>query len=483
VDDSSESLDQWVARSYAAGCDGVRRWLSGLQVDAATRNRAEFAAEQFLAAMHPDNFLATNPAAIRRAMETGGASLVRGMQLLAADMGRGRVSNTDESAFEVGRNLATTPGAVVLRNELVELIQYAPATPKVGQRPLLIVPPCINKYYILDLAADNSLVRHCLSEGHTVFMVSWRNPGSGEAHVGWDDYLRYGVVDTIAAVRDISACETVNALGFCVGGTILATALAALSARGEHPVESLTLLATLLDFTEVGQLEVFVDAAGVAMREATLGAGGIMSGRDLAGAFSALRPRDLVWNYVNRGYLQGDAPPAFDLLYWNADSTNLPGPMYCWYLRNMYLENNLREGGRLESLGVPVDLAEIDVPTYVVATREDHIVPWHSAFETTKLVAGDTRFVLGASGHIAGIVNPAHKKRRSYWRLADDARMPAEADDWFAAAVEERGSWWVDWSAWLAPFKGPAVAAPRGPGNAGHPALGAAPGEYVKVRI
>ena len=477
-------MDQWVARSYAAGCTAVRNWIAALETSAAMRTRLAFAAEHWMAAINPDNFLATNPQAIRRAVDTGGASLAAGMRLMAADVARGRVSNTDEAAFEVGRDLATTPGAVVMKNQLVELIQYLPATPMVGARPLLIVPPCINKYYILDLRPDNSFVRHCVEAGHTVFMVSWCNPGAAQAHLGWDDYLQLGVVDTIAAVRHICGSKTINALGFCVGGTILSTALAALAARGERPVESLTLLATLLDFSDVGQLEVFVDTASVALREAALAGGGLLSGNELAGAFSALRPRELVWNYVSQGYLEGYAPRAFDLLYWNADSTNLPGPMYCWYLRNMYLENSLREPAGIKSLGEPVDLTLLDMPAYVVATREDHIVPWRSAFASTGLVAGETRFVLGASGHIAGIVNPPAPSRRSFWCSDDHAlNPPLQAEQWLAAACEIPGSWWSDWSTWLARFKGRSRAARARPGNARYLPLGPAPGEYVKVRI
>ena len=478
------SLDQWVAQAYASGCDNLRGWVAGAPVDAPTRARLSFAAEQWIAAADPANFFATNPQAIRRAIESQGASLQRGMQLLLADLARGRVANTDESAFKVGRDLAITPGAVVLKNQLIELIQYAPLTPQVGARPLLIVPPCINKFYILDLGAENSFVRFCVEAGHTVFVVSWRNPGPSEAQLGWDDYLRLGVVDAIAAVKRICKSDTINALGFCVGGTILSTALAALAARGEKPVASLTLLATLLDFSDVGQIGVFVDANSVAQREAALGAGGLLSGRDLAGAFAALRPKDLIWNYVSKGYLLGEAPGAFDLLFWNADSTNLPGPMACWYLRNLYLENNLRKPGRLESLGQPIDLALLDMAAYVLATREDHIVPWQAAFETLGLISGETRFVLGASGHIAGIVNPARKNSRSYWRGAPGAPRPAAtAAAWLAAAVEQPGSWWTDWAAWLAGFKGRAVPARVGAGNRDYRPLGPAPGEYVTVRI
>ena len=478
------TIDQWVKNTYTDGCGAVRQWVAGVALDAPARARLAFVAEQWLAAINPENYLATNSQAITRAIETRGASLAQGMRLLAADIARGQVSNTDLSAFELGRDLATTPGAVVMKNELVELIQYLPTTPWVGARPLLIVPPCINKFYILDLGPENSFVRHCVAAGHTVFMVSWRNPGAPQAKLEWDDYLRLGVVESIEAVRRICDTKTINALGFCVGGTILATALAALAAGGERPAASLTLLATLLDFSDVGQLGVFVDAPGVALREATLAGGGLMSGRDLAAAFSSLRPHDLVWNHVSNSYLKGQAPPAFDLLYWNADSTNLPGPMYSWYLRNLYLENNLRVRGRLRSLGQPVDLSRLDMPTYVVATAEDHIVPWRSAFETTRLIGADCRFVLGASGHIAGIVNPAARNRRSFRRLADDnAQPPAAAEQWLAASRETAGSWWIDWSAWLSGFKGRSIAARKSPGNKKYRPIGPAPGEYVKVRL
>ena len=481
------SLDQWVAQSYKAGCAALREWVGTLDVDTATRDKVGFCVEQWIAAANPSNYLATNPAAIQRAVETRGESLADGMRLYAADVMRGRVANTDENAFEVGTNLATTPGAVVLRNELIELIQYAPMTARVGKRPLLIVPPCINKFYILDLGPESSFVRHCLEHGHSVFMLSWRNPGIEQSGLGWEDYLRLGVVEAIAAVRDIARSDTINALGFCVGGTILSTALAALAAAGERPVASLTLLATLLDFSDVGQLGIFIDPASVALREATLGKGGLLQGAELAGAFSALRPTDLLWNYVNKGYLQGHAPQAFDLLYWNADSTNLPGPMYCWYLRNMYLENRLRRPGALICLGQPVSLARLDMPSYVLATREDHIVPWRSAFEANRLLSGEVRFVLGASGHIAGIVNPPQRKRRSYWTEAKakaGARAhTVDAGSWLERTVEHPGSWWNDWADWQQAHSGASVAAPRQPGNSRYRPLVPAPGEYVKVRV
>jgi polyhydroxyalkanoate synthase len=310
----------------------------------------------------------------------------------------------------VGRNLAVTPGQVVFENELIQLIQYKPATAKVRKLPLLIVPPCINKFYILDLQPENSFVRYAVEQGNTVFMVSWRN--ITEERLGgltWDDYIADGVLKSIEVVRAICKSDKINALGFCVGGTLLAGALAVLRARGEARVASVTLLATMLDFTDTGDIGVFVDEASMAAREAAIGKGGILPGKDLAFVFSALRANDLVWSYVVNNYLKGKTPDAFDILYWNADSTNLPGPMYCWYVRNMYLENKLRQPGKLSMCGVPVDLGSIRLPTYILATREDHIVPWKTAYLSTRHLKGDTRFVLGASGHVAGVINPPSK--------------------------------------------------------------------------
>ena len=493
------SWDAWVGRTHNQTAAALRAWIVALEVDEAMRAKLAFASEQWIAASHPDNFFATNTGALQRALETNGRSIQTGLQLMLADMARGHVSNTDESAFEVGRDLAATPGKVVLKNELIELIQYRPATPKVGQRPLVIVPPCINKFYILDLGPANSFVKYAVDAGHTVFLVSWRNPTpavSGLAQKTWDDYLQLGAVEALAAARAICKSDTVNALGFCVGGTIVTAALAALAAKGQKPVASLTLLTTLLDFSQVGELGLFIDPASVAYREATLGAGGLLSGKELAATFSALRPRDLIWNYVSRGYLKGEAPPAFDLLYWNADSTSLPGPMFCWYLRNLYLENRLRTG-ELVSLGERLNLADLKVPAFVYASREDHIVPWQAAFESTRLLGGPCSFVLGASGHIAGVVNPPQKNKRSYWSggltrqssrggtaiAAKNGSGSHSAATWLASSQESPGSWWPAWAAWLEPHKGMPVAARCSLGNNKFKPVADAPGEYVKVRI
>lgn len=446
--------------------------------DTKARDRMRFIARQITDALAPTNFAATNPEFIKLALETKGQSITDGINNLIRDFEKGRISMTDESVFEVGRNIATTEGAVVFENEVMQLIQYAPLTAKVASRPLLVVPPCINKFYIMDLQPDNSLIRYMVDQGNTVFLVSWRNPTEAQGHLGWDDYLEHGPIAALRVVRDITRVKQVNALGFCVGGTILTAALGVLAARGDDCVASLTLLTTLLDFSDTGEIGLFIDEQALATREATIGQGGLLPARDLQNTFSFLRANDLVWNYVQNNYLKGQKPQAFDLLYWNSDSTNLPGPFACWYMRNMYLDNSLRVPGKLKMCGEQVDLGRLRMPVYLLATREDHIVPWQSAYLSTRILAGPVRFVLGASGHIAGVINPASRNKRSYW-INDDVKN--EADGWLTAADEMKGSWWTDWSAWLKPLSGEQRAA-RKIGNTKYKAIEPAPGRYVKER-
>ncbi|MBP6188143.1 MAG: class I poly(R)-hydroxyalkanoic acid synthase [Azonexus sp.] len=446
--------------------------------DAKSKERMRFLARQMADAMAPSNFAATNPEFIKLALETKGQSITDGINNLIKDFEKGRISMTDESVFEVGKNIATTEGAVVYENELMQLIQYSPLTPKVGTRPLVVVPPCINKFYIMDLQPDNSLIRFMVDQGNTVFLVSWRNPSEAHAQVGWDDYLEQGPITALHIAQEITKVKQVNALGFCVGGTILTSALAVLKERGEDPVASLTLLTTLLDFSDTGEIGLFIDEQGVTAREGTIGKGGLLPARDLANTFSFLRANDLVWNYVTGNYLKGEKPKAFDLLYWNSDSTNLPGPFACWYMRNMYLENNLRVPGKLAMCGANVDLGKLDMPVYLLATREDHIVPWQSAYQSTRILGGKIRFVLGASGHIAGVINPVSKNKRSYWVNED---VKTEAEGWLTAAEEKKGSWWADWADWLKPLSGE-QRAPRKPGNANYKPIEPAPGRYVRER-
>jgi polyhydroxyalkanoate synthase subunit PhaC len=470
----------WLRDAYLLYGEYVRELAALAQTDDATKRRLVFLAQQYVDAISPSNFLATNPEALQRALATGGTSIAQGLSNLISDAQRGRIAMTDESAFEVGRNLATTPGSVVYRNPLIELIQYAPTTREVASRPLLIVPPCINKYYILDLQPENSFVRYSVAEGHTVFMISWRNIPPELGGLTWDDYLEQGVLAALDVVREIAGSKTINALGFCVGGTLLACALAVLAARHQKPVASATFLATMLDFADPGDIGVYVSREGLAARMPALCGGGRIQGSELASAFASLRPNELVWNYVVGNYLKGQTPPAFDLLYWNGDSANLPGPMYVEYLRDMYLDNRLREPGALSMCGVPIDLKRIAMPAYILATREDHIVPWRTAYKSVGLLGGDLRFVLGASGHIAGVINPAAKNRRNFWTnelLGDDP------DDWLARARTQPGSWWPHWAAWLGDHTGGPRAAPKTLGSDKHRPLSPAPGTYVVERV
>jgi polyhydroxyalkanoate synthase subunit PhaC len=462
----------------------LMQMAEGVQGDAKTKARLRFAVQQWIDAASPSNYLATNPEAIKLAVDSKGESLVKGMQQLWGDVQKGHVSQTDESVFEVGRNVATSEGAVVFENDLFQLIEYKPLTAKVHERPMLFVPPCINKYYILDLQPENSVIRYTVAQGHRTFVLSWRNPDESVKDKTWDDYIAQGPIKAIEVVQQISGAKTINTLGFCVGGTILSTALAVLAARGQQPAHSVTLLTTLLDFSDTGILDIFVDEASVKLREMTIGPGapsgpGLLKGKELATTFSFLRPNDLVWNYVVGNYLKGESPPPFDLLYWNGDSTNLPGPMYCWYLRHMYLQNELKKPGALTVCGQKVDLGAIKAPVYVYASREDHIVPWQAAYRSMPLLKGQRRFVLGASGHIAGVINPPAAKKRCYWT---NASLPAAADAWLDSANEHPGSWWTDWSAWLAPHGGKQIAAPKDYGNRDFKASEPAPGRYVKAK-
>ena len=472
----------YLKQSYLLAAGFLAELAASAELDASSKERLQFAVQQWCDAMCPVNFAATNPAVLKLALDSRGESVTQGIANLITDLHKGRISQTDEAAFDIGRNLALTPGDVVYENGLIQLIQYHAATPQIGARPLVIVPPCINKYYILDLRPENSFVRYAVEQGHTVFVVSWRNVGPAEGQCGWDDYLELGIFSALRIAREITGADRVNALGFCVGGTLLAAALAVQAAKGENAVESVTYLATMLDFSAPGQLGVFIDENGVAAREAAIGGGGILPGADLATTFNALRANDLIWPYVVNNYLMGGAPAAFDLLYWNSDSTNLPGPMYCTYVRNTYLENKLRVPGALQNCGVSVDLGRVDRPTFILATREDHIVPWRAAYRSVGLLGGEKKFVLGASGHIAGVVNPPSANKRSYWTSDTHARYPEDAEAWFAQAREERGSWWPQWSQWLEDFKGGTREAPAQTGNAHYAAIEPAPGRYVKQK-
>jgi polyhydroxyalkanoate synthase subunit PhaC len=485
--DKRFASDAWAANPVAAFSAAVfllnARALLGLaeaaETDPKTKARLRFGVEQFMAASAPSNFMALNAEAQKKAIETQGESIAKGMQNLLKDIQQGHVSMTDESVFEVGQNVATTEGAVVFENELFQLIEYKPLTKQVYERPYLVVPPCINKFYILDLQPENSLIRYLVEQGHRTFVVSWRNPDDSLKNKNWDDYVGDGCIKAIEMTQEITGAKQINALGFCVGGTILGTALAVLAARGEKPAASATLLTTFLDFTDTGVLDLFIDDAFVKFREMQLAGGGLLKGQELASTFSFLRPNDLVWNYVVGNYLKGETPPPFDLLYWNSDSTNLPGPMYTWYLRNTYFENNLVKPGKCTVCGEKIDLRKVDIPVYIYGSREDHIVPIAGAYASTQHLPGKKRFVMGASGHIAGVINPPSKNKRSYWT---NDKLPKTHEEWLEGAKEHPGSWWTDWSGWLKPHAGKLIAAPKSYGKGKYKAIEPAPGRYVKAK-
>ena len=478
------SWSKMIAATYLLNSKHLIALAKAVEADEKTKVKILFTTEQMIDALSPSNFIATNPEVLENIISTQGQSIQNGIVNLLGDLKKGKVSQTDESAFELGKNIATTEGQVVFRNDLFELIQYTPLTETVYERPYLMVPPCINKFYILDLQPDNSVVRYMVEQGHTVFLVSWKNPDATMSKVTWDDYVGDGVIKAIEVVKDIGATDQINVLGFCVGGTLTSTALAVLAARKKDYVASLTLLTTLLDFSDSGILDVFIDEGMVKLRESTIGGEGghfgMMSGLDLGNTFSFLRPNDLVWNYVVENYLKGNSPPPFDLLYWNGDSTNLPGPMYCWYLRHTYLQNELIKPGKLTVCGEKVDLSKITVPSYIYASHDDHIVPWKSAYQSTQILKGKNRFVLGASGHIAGVINPPVKNKRHYF---ENNKLAKTADDWLAQAKDVKGSWWPNYALWLEQFGGKKIQSSKTFGNTRYKKLEAAPGKYVKEKV
>lgn len=475
-------LSAFSAAVYLLNGRTMLSMAEAIEADEKTKARLRFAVEQWMAASAPSNSLAFNAEAQKKAIDTQGESIAKGIRNLLNDVKQGHLSMTDESAFEVGRNVATTEGAVVFENEFFQLLEYKPLTAKVYERPFLLVPPCINKFYILDLQPENSLIRYANEQGHRVFVVSWRNPDESMGKATWDDYIENAAIKAIHTVQEISGSKQINALGFCVGGTILSTALAVLAARGEKPAASVTLLTTFLDFSDTGILDIFVDEQMVQYREMQLGKGGLLPGGDLASTFSFLRPNDLVWNYVVGNYLKGETPPPFDLLYWNSDATNLPGPFYAWYLRNTYHENKLAKPNALTVCGEKIDLGSIDIPAYIYGSREDHIVPIGGAYASTQLLPGKKRFVMGASGHIAGVINPPAKKKRSHW-IREDGKFPKTQAEWLAGAQEHPGSWWTDWAQWLKGHAGKQVPAPKAYGNGrAYKAIEPAPGRYVKAK-
>jgi len=470
----------YLKQSYLLASNMLTDMATAADLDEKNQNKLNFYTKYFIDAMSPANFAATNPEVMRLATETKGQSLIDGLKNLLTDMQKGRISQTDESAFEVGKNLAITPGAVVYENALMQLIQYTPTTETVLERPLLIVPPYINKYYILDLQPKNSFIKYAVDQGNTVFVISWVNPDKELTDIGWEDYLNLGVFKALEVIQAITCAEKINTASWCIGGTLLATALAVLHDKPDNPVASATYFTSMLDFSEPGELGVFIDEAQQAQRESVLDQKGILSGKDLAIAFSMIRANDLIWSYVVNNYLKGQSPTPFDILYWNSDSTNLPVNMYKYYIRNMYMENNLIKPNALTMCGVPINLGNIKTPSFFLSTIDDHIAPWQTTFSGAQLIEGPVEYVLGASGHIAGVINPPAKKKRNYWI---NGVMEKDAAHWLETAQSHPGSWWPYWDEWLKKQDDSQIEALTTLGNADYPVIEPAPGRYVKKRI
>ena len=470
----------YLKQSYLLASNMLNGLADASHLDQENKKKLKFYTQFFADALSPTNFAATNPEVIQHAIETSGQSLVDGLQHMMEDLEKGRISMTDEAAFKLGTNLATTPGAVIYENEIMQLIQFSPTTEKVAQRPLLVIPPFINKFYILDLQPDNSFVKYATDQGNTVFIISWVNPGKDLSHLTWDDYLESGVFTALDITKKISGSDRVNTVAWCVGGTLLASALAVMQARKDETVSSATFFTSLLDFSEPGEIGVFVDEAQVAQKETQMEHTGMLNGRDLAMVFSMLRANDLIWSYVVNNYLKGKTPPPFDILYWNSDPTNLPASMYISYVQNMYLENKLVQPGALTMCGEPVDLSKVTTPSYFLSTIEDHIAPWTATFKTVDLFSGPGEFVLGASGHIAGVINPPAKKKRNYWINGERGKGAAH---WQQTATSQPGSWWPNWIEWLSQYRGGEIEAPDLLGNGEFTEVEPAPGRYVAKRV
>jgi polyhydroxyalkanoate synthase len=451
-------------------------------LDSKTAQKVDFYTRQFVDAMSPTNFAVTNPEVIRRTVETGGENLLRGLQNLLADLERGRgklrIRMTDDSKFSVGENIAVTPGKVVFQNDLMQLIQYSPTTERVLKRPLLVIPPWINKYYILDLRPKNSFVRWAVAQGHTVFVVSWVNPDEALAGKGFDDYMKEGPLAALDAMEQATGERGANVIGYCLGGTLLASTLAWMATKRDTRVKSATFFTTMLDFEQAGELGVFIDEEQLSALEEKMSKRGFLEGREMATTFNMLRANDLIWSFVVQNYLLGQEPFPFDLLYWNDDSTRMPAKMHSFYLRRMYQQNDLIKPGAITLDGVKIDLGKIKTPAYLLSTREDHIAPWQSTYRATQVFSGPVRFVLAASGHIAGVVNPPESGKYSHWT---NEELPDSPDAWLAGSTELAGSWWPDWHRWIL-SQDKAMVPARTPGEGGLPAIEAAPGAYVKVQ-
>ena len=476
-------LFDYIKQSYLIAARWMHDSVASVEgLDEHTKKKVDFFTRQYIDALAPSNFALTNPEVFRETVATGGQNLVKGLHNLLDDIERGggqlRISMTDAKAFELGVNIATTPGKVVFQNELMQLIQYEPSTKKQWKRPLLIIPPWINKYYILDLREKNSFMRWAVAEGMTVFVISWVNPDEKLAHKNFEDYLTEGTLEALSAIEKATGEPDANVIGYCLGGTILAATLGYLAAKKDKRIASATYMTALVDFTAAGELEVFIDEQQVASLEKKMNERGYLEGSEMATTFNMLRANDLIWSFVINNYLLGRDPFPFDLLHWNCDSTRMPAAMHSYYLRNMYMKNLLREPGGLTLAGVPIDLSKVATPSYFVSAMEDHIAPWKTTYEGTQLMKGKSRFVLSGSGHIAGMVNPPSANKYGYWT---NDKLPDTPDAWFAGATQNEGSWWTNWRQWITPYLGREVPA-RVPGKGKLKVLEAAPGTYARIR-
>ncbi|MGI9382757.1 MAG: PHA/PHB synthase family protein [Methyloligellaceae bacterium] len=480
---NEELVFDYLKQSYLLTSDWVHSVVQDVDgLDERERAKVDFYTRQFMSAMAPSNFAVTNPVVLRETVETKGENLLSGLKHMLDDMERGKgrlkISMTDESAFELGKNVAATPGKVVYQNELMQLIQYEPTTPEVHKRPLLFVPPWINKFYILDLQPKNSLIKWAVDQGHTLFVISWANPSKELSDKSFTNYMLEGPMAALDAIEKATGEKSINLLGFCIGGILCVAMLAYMAAKGDKRIKSATFLTTMVDLEHIGEASVFIDRDQLAQIEAAVDETGYLEGRRLASIFNMMRENDLIWSFVVNNYLRGREPMAFDLLYWNSDSTALPAKMLSEFLRRFYLDNGLTKPGHIELDGVPIDIGKIKVPSYLLSTKEDHIAPWTSCFPATRLFSGPVRFVLGASGHIAGVINPPAKKKYCYWTNNAKTTDPL---DWFSDAQQHEGSWWTDWGAWLGKKGGEKVPARR-PGDGALKPIEEAPGSYVKVR-
>ena len=479
IEQVKEQIFEYIKKSYIATTGTLTEMAKNSGLEPHEQEKLNFYTKQYSEAMSPDNFAMTNPEVIQEAIDTKGQSLVNGLKNLMQDMEKGRISMTDESAFSLGENIATTEGAVVYENELFQLIHYKPQTTEVYAKPTLIIPPCINKYYILDLQPHNSFVNYCVEQAQNTFLISWVNPTKAQGHLSWDDYIENGVINAIDIVKKITSSNSINAVSWCVGGPLLASTLAILHHRKVKSVSSATFLTTLVDFAEPGEISVFIDEQQVEQLLSKAKTEGVLSGRQLATAFNLLRSRDLIWSYVVNNYLKGKQPAPFDILYWNGDSTNLPYEMYQFYITQMYLNNNLSKKNALTICGSPIDLTTIDIPCYFLSTIGDHIAPWKSTFKGTELMSGKIEFVLGASGHVAGVINPVSKNRRHYWVNGELDQGP---EHWLESSTKREGSWWAHWRLWLNQRAGKKITAPT-LGSESYEVIEPAPGRYVKVTL